>query len=125
MFPKTSRSPAWKKGRLTENVAAEYLRKQGLKVCDTNFRCKMGELDIVARDGKTLVFVEVRYRKSKAYGTPAETVDFKKQQRLIRASQFYLQRHDLDMPCRFDIVEGYKDKNQLSINWIKDAFQSF
>lgn len=123
MFKKPHKSPTQQQGYEAENTAVAFLRKQGLTICTTNFRCKMGEIDIIAKDATTLVFAEVRYRKNVTFGTPAETVTFSKRKKLIRASQYYLQRHNPDLPCRFDIVEIYGANHQTNINWVKDAFQ--
>jgi len=123
MFKKSRNSPTQELGYEAENKAVEFLRKQGMTICATNFRCKMGEIDIIAKDGTILIFAEVRYRKNLAFGTPAETVNFTKQKKLIRASQYYLQRHNPDLPCRFDIIEIYGANHQTGINWVKDAFQ--
>lgn len=87
-----------------ENVAARYLRNLGYKIIDRNFRCDLGEIDIVARDGNTLVFVEV---KTRAYDdpTPEEQVNTNKQHRVTKAARFYLKRYGTPQPAaRFDVV---------------------
>jgi putative endonuclease len=84
-----------------------------------NHRCRQGEIDLVMRDGDTLVFVEVRYRRGERFGTPAETVDRHKQRRLVAAAGHYLQGHPSPLPCRFDVVAiGGGDR----IEWLKNAF---
>lgn len=84
-----------------------------------NFYCKSGEIDLVARDGKYLVFVEVKYRRTKMSGYASAAVDWRKQQKISRAAQFYLIRYGYgDVPCRFDVVAI--DGNE--IRWIKNAF---
>src|ERR1700733_7096493 len=87
-----------------ENVAAGYLRNQGFTIIVRNFRCELGEIDIIARDGKTLVFVEV---KTRAYDdpTPEEQVNLTKQQTLTRVAHVYLSRYGIPQPpARFDVV---------------------
>jgi uncharacterized protein (TIGR00252 family) len=80
---------------------------------------RFGEIDLVMRDGATLVFVEVRYRRSDRFGAPAETVDRRKQQRLTAAANHYLQAHPTVLPCRFDVVAVSGGDR---IEWIKNAF---
>src|ERR1700733_3252528 len=87
-----------------ENVAAGYLRQQGFKIIARNFRCELGEIDIIARDGKTLVFVEV---KTRTYDDPQpeEQVNLAKQQTLTRVAHVYLSRYGIPQPpARFDVV---------------------
>jgi len=86
-----------------ENLAATYLRKQGMKILERNFRCSVGEVDIVAREGQTLVFVEV---KSRAYDDPApeDQITPDKQHRLTKAGKVYLGRFGVEPPARFDVV---------------------
>ncbi len=107
-------------GKEHEQQAADYLRQQGLKLLTQNFHAYRGELDLVMLDRKTLVFVEVRFRKNSAYGSAAETVTYKKQQRLVMAAQHYLQtnRQHCHLPCRFDVIAI----NSTKIDWIKNAF---
>ena len=108
-------------GRDKERLAGEYLARQGLRPVARNHRCRFGEIDIVMRDGDILVFVEVRYRASSRFGTPAETVDARKQRRLAAAAADYLKCHPSVLPCRFDVVAiGAQDQ----IQWVKDAFSA-
>ena len=79
-------------GTAAEDLALRYLEAQGMTLVTRNFRCRTGELDLIMRDGEQLVFVEVRSRRYIRYGTPAESVTRTKQQRLLRAAAFYLQR---------------------------------
>lgn len=92
-------------GRDGEAVAAEYLSNAGFRVIDRNVRFRSGELDLVAYEGETLVFVEVKARRSIAFGSPQEAVDRRKQLRLARLAETYLARRRLSKsPCRFDLV---------------------
>lgn len=115
-------SPSQDKGYSVERLAAEHLKNNGLKIKSTNFTCKLGEIDIIAIDKGTLVFAEVRHRKSSRYGTPAETVTYSKQKKLIKASQVYIQLNKIDMPCRFDVIESMQEAEICRFNWIKNAF---
>lgn len=89
-----------------EKKAAEYLAQKGYRILKQNFYTKFGEIDVIARDGRYLVFVEVKYRSSQRGGHPLETVDGKKQNRIKKAALFYLLRYGLpeNTPCRFDVV---------------------
>lgn len=107
-------------GTRKEQLAAEYLTRQGVRVLDRNFRCRQGEIDLVGRDGRYLVFFEVKYRRNECKGAPAEAVGYAKQQKIRYTAQMYLYRHRYpeDMPCRFDVVSILGDQ----ISWIRDAF---
>jgi putative endonuclease len=112
-------------GAHAEQLAADYLRKQGLTLHERNFSCKQGELDLVMEDGGTLVFVEVRYRKSARFGSAAETVTLAKQAKLLLAAQMYLLQHPKfnDNPSRFDVVgvtPGVANSHEFT--WLKNAF---
>lgn len=120
-----------RKGRITEQAALDYLRLQGLRLITRNYSCRLGEIDLImVQHGKpqpkTLVFVEVRYRQSKAYGGAAASVNFKKRARLIRTASQYLQTHSKYQawPCRFDVVALTGGLDALSINWLVGAFES-
>jgi putative endonuclease len=90
-------------GQRSENLAATFLRKAGMKILERNFRCPLGEIDIVARDGQTLVFVEV---KSRSYDEPQpeEQVNQQKQHQITKAAKMYLGRFGVEPPARFDVV---------------------
>lgn len=108
-----------KTGSHHEEQAAAFLEKNGLKILERNFFCRSGEIDLVARDGKYLVFVEVKYRATTVSGEAAAAVDRRKQCRISRAAQFYLLRYGYgEPPCRFDVVAIDGDE----VRWIRDAF---
>ncbi len=116
-------------GNIGEEAAVITLKKQGYKIIERNYRTKMGEIDIIAKDGEYTVFVEVRLRKSNNFGTPADTIDERKQQKIIKTAQMYAVKNDIyDTPMRFDAVlinadiDGTKLVN-TKIEIIKDAFQ--
>ena len=114
-------------GQSTETMALEYLQQQGLSLLERNFRCKMGEIDLIMTDNVDgLLFVEVRYRKSNFFGGAAASVTQKKQRKLIRTAQLYLQINSLSERCysRFDVVALSGTHAPYQIEWIKDAFQA-
>lgn len=108
-------------GTVYEKRAGVYLTEQGYQILEYNFRCRLGEIDIVAKDGAYLVFVEVKYRKSTGSGSPLEAVDYKKQKIISRTASYYCLTHGYGetMPCRFDVVAVLGDKIQL----IQNAFE--
>ena len=106
-------------GDAKEGIARRFLEDRGLTLVAHNVRCRHGEIDLVMRDEHTLVFVEVRYRRSERFGGAAASVDRRKQARLMAAAGYYLQRHPTDLPCRFDVVAiGAQDR----VQWIQNAF---
>ena len=112
-------------GQAAENIAAGFLRAKGLEILERNFLRRLGDLDIVARDGDILVIAEVRTRASNRYGGAAASVDARKQQRIIRAaSQLLQQRKDLArLRVRFDVIAvSNMDGEQPRIEWIQHAF---
>ena len=113
---------AIERGEWAEDLAAQHLLANGLKPVQRNHRCRWGEIDLIMRDRQTLVFVEVRFRSRANYGNGAQSVDARKQCKLINAAEHYLQSHATlrDVPCRFDVVSVSKNNSQ----WIKDAFQA-
>ncbi|MCR4693343.1 MAG: YraN family protein [Firmicutes bacterium] len=112
-------------GDFGETEACKYLESKNIKVLKRNYHERGGEIDIIAKDEETIVFAEVKTRISQNYGTPAEFVDYKKQEKIIKTAISYLGSDDIDM--RFDVIEVMykKDKNALlvtEINHIKGAF---
>lgn len=106
-------------GEQYESAAAYYLEQSGYEIVERNYRCRIGEIDLIARDGEYLVFCEVKFRQSHAKGNPLEAVGRKKQQTLIKCAQWYLVEHDLqDIPCRFDVIGITKQQIYL----LKNAF---
>jgi putative endonuclease len=108
-----------------ENVAAKYLRNLEYRILIRNFACKFGEVDIIARDGKTLVFVEVKTRKEgEDNPEPDEQVNYEKQRKITRCADYYLARYGNNMPpVRFDVVAVTWPRNQEPIiRHITDAF---
>lgn len=114
---------ALNKGAEAENAAADFLRNAGLIIVEQNFNTKLGEIDLVAKDGQMLVFVEVRYRKQSTFGTGVESVTVHKQKRIIKAAKIYLQKHfgPKEPACRFDVIGVHGRPFQF--NWIENAFE--
>ncbi len=108
-------------GSEKEMLAAEFLKSGGYQILEMNYRCRQGELDIVARRGDLLVIAEVKYRAGSACGDPAEAVDVRKQRKICRVTLDYLMRHPQfqEKPCRFDVICVYGDGQ---IRHIEDAF---
>ncbi len=104
-----------------ERLACAYLQGSGLRLVARNYRCRLGEIDLIMRDRDTLAFVEVRYRASTRFGTPAETVGPKKRQRLAAAAAHYLARHPTTLACRFDVLAI---TGTDAIDWIRNAFNA-
>jgi putative endonuclease len=129
--PRASRMPSGRRtakqlaGAAAENIAADFLRAKGLEILERNYRRRLGELDIVARDGDVLVIAEVRTRASDRYGGAAASVDARKQQRIIRATCLLLQRRkDLArLRVRFDVIVVSNIASETSaVEWIQHAF---
>lgn len=113
-------------GKQAEADACDYLQRQGLTLVERNYLCKRGEIDLIMREKHTTVFVEVRYRRSNRFGSSAESVDWRKQEKLLATAQHYLQQHPkaAQHPCRFDVVALTAKNKQQQIDWIVNAFQA-
>lgn len=107
------------RGESAEALAASFLQRRGLKILARNYRCRFGEIDLVAQSGAILVFVEVRSRRSDAFGGPAESITATKRRRLVAAARHYLAAAG-ERPARFDVVLMRGEPPQ--IEWIADAF---
>jgi putative endonuclease len=118
-----SRKPDVEKtsGEHAEARAEVFLVQQGLVKRAKNYRCKLGEIDLIMQHTDTLVFVEVRLRTHQAFASAAESVTIRKQQKIIKAAQYYLQEHQLTdkANCRFDVI-AFSDNG--APEWIRDAF---
>lgn len=95
-----------KTGAEYEKKAAQYLQTLGYEVIERNFRCRQGEIDLIAKDGEYLVFIEVKYRKDARLGEPLEAVDYRKRRRISETASYYCFSHGISQqqPCRFDAV---------------------
>lgn len=122
----TSTANNREKGKQIETQACKLIAKQGLKLLERNFTKKTGEIDIIALDqNQDLVFIEVRFRQNQNFGEGFETVDFKKQQKIINTAKLFLssqikyQHH----ACRFDIISASTYNGELQLKWLKHAFE--
>ncbi len=108
-------------GTEMERLAAEFLEREGFEILEMNYRCRIGEIDIVAREGRYLVFTEVKYRTDGRKGDPLEAVDTRKQRTILKVAMYYMKAKGLmtDTPCRFDAV-GISENG--SIRLVRDAF---
>jgi putative endonuclease len=116
-------SPTQQLGNKVEKLVCAYLQTEGLTLITENFFTPFGELDLIMQDGKTLAFIEVRYRKSSLFGNGAESVTRSKQRKIIRSALCYLQKHPTRQGCRFDVVTVQPADHEVDIDWIKGAFQ--
>lgn len=108
-----------KKGTFYEDAACEYLKKQGVVILERNYRCRQGEIDIIARDGNCTVFAEVKYRKDNAFGDALAAVGRTKQRKICRSALVYCMYHPWIESVRYDVI-GITD---TKIEWIKNAFE--
>ena len=93
-------------GSYYETMASDYLIQKGYEILEHNFRSKFGEIDIIARDKEYIVFIEVKYRKTKQFGYPREAVTYKKQRHIIRTAEYFLLTQiGKEQSCRFDVIE--------------------
>ena len=112
-------------GANAESIAGQYLQSLGLQLLAQNFRTKAGEIDLIMRDGETLVFVEVRYRRAVDFGLPVETISAAKRRRIVRAAAHYLTTLLTIPDCRFDVITLVGDTpTSESCDWIKGAFDT-
>lgn len=111
-------------GQSGEKIAADFLHRRGYAILVRNYRRRTGEIDIIAREGEMLVFIEVKTRSGGAYGSPAAAITPRKQRQISRTAQYYLAEQDLfDTPARFDVITVVFDNNhQPEIELIPDAF---
>jgi putative endonuclease len=110
-------------GKTGEDLACRELERRGYAIVARRFRLRSGELDIVARDGAVLVFVEVKTRAGRRFGTAAEAVTGTKQRRIARLAHEYLVRHRIaDCPCRFDVVSVHVEAGAPAVEIIQNAF---
>lgn len=107
-----------KTGAAYEEKAAAYLKEKGYCILEKNYRCHLGEIDLIAEENGYLVFIEVKYRRTSRLGTGEEAVDGRKQRRIVSAAKWYLMEHRVQWRCRFDVVA----MNGTEITVIQNAF---
>lgn len=113
-------------GRFGEETAAHFLKEQGYRIIQRNFRCRLGEVDLIACNRDYIVFVEVKLRKSNRFGYAMEYVTAAKQRRIIKAASCWLVSNRTSLQPRFDVIEVYAPEGtggRVSVNHIEDAFQ--
>lgn len=111
-------------GKNGEDFVAVYLTEQGMQVVARNYYSRYGEIDLIARDGDTMAFIEVKTRKGVQYGVAAEAVGMVKQRKLIKTAYCYIMENDLDgYNFRFDIAQVYYKTGSMEIEYIKNAFE--
>jgi len=110
------------RGKDAENRACRYLQAHGLQLLHRNYRSNRGEIDLILQDTDSLVFVEVRYRRQPGFGSAAESVDWRKQSKLIACARHFMQAHPdtARQPCRFDVISVKGSSSD--IEWIQNAF---
>jgi putative endonuclease len=116
----TTRQDRRLSGRQGEDEALAYLEQCGLRFLQRNYRCKLGEIDLIMQESDVLVFVEVRKRHPGTYGSAAESVTRRKQQKLVRTAQHFLQNTNQVCPCRFDVVALDGDR----VSWLKNVIEA-
>lgn len=109
------------RGELAETLAADFLLGQGLRITGRNYRCRYGEIDLIAREGMTVVFVEVRSRANETYGGAAASINTAKREKLIKTARHYLAGITPLPPCRFDAVLLTGEPPR--IEWIRNAIE--
>ncbi|NLL71057.1 MAG: YraN family protein [Epulopiscium sp.] len=110
-------------GACGEDLAFTYLESLGYHILEKNFRCKIGEIDLIAQHNESIVFIEVKYRRTLSYGYPCEAVHRTKQKTISKVALYYLKKYNLfDSSCRFDVVEIIQNKDETQIHLIQNAF---
>ena len=107
-------------GAFKESLAADYLKSKGVKILEQNYRCRAGEIDLIASDGEQIIFLEVKYRSSGSMGESLRAVDHRKRKVICKVAGYYLYSvlHSMDLSCRFDVI----GIDQGDITWIQNAF---
>ena len=108
-------------GREGEAAAAAYLRKKRYEVIGANYRCRFGELDLIAKKQELVIFVEVKLRKNNRFGAASDAVTAAKQEKLRKAAASWMVSHECEAPARFDVIEVYTETGR--INHIENAFE--
>jgi len=108
-------------GAAGEDAAVRYLEKIGYTILERNYRLRIGEVDVIARDEEYLVFIEVKTRHSQRFGSPFEAVDVRKQQQIVKVAAAYMQERDI--PVRFDVVAVIRNGRDIRVELLKNAFE--
>lgn len=118
------KTPEQSKGQIAEEQALNFLQRRGLRLIERNYRCRYGEIDLVMEEGRTIVFVEVRFRRDPRFGGALESVDRRKQAKLLASAAQFLKDKKLDRPARFDVAAMAPEPGGIAVDWVKDAFQA-
>lgn len=130
LFEKPAKPQSTTIGQNAEDLALQFLQSKGMRLVERNYRCKMGEIDLIMQHKTELVFVEVRYRKHTNFGSGAESIDYRKQQKILKSAEHFLQSHKkyAKQPCRIDVISITAPINtsaqQANIDWIPNAIQA-
>lgn len=109
-------------GKQGEDLAEAYIRKRGYRILERNFRTPVGEIDLIARDGEQIVFIEVKARMNDGFGKPFEAVTPKKQERIRKAALLYLKRMKTEAPARFDVISIVIRDGKPDVEYLPHAF---
>lgn len=109
-------------GKKGEELAVDFLKKLGYQIIATNWQEKKYEIDIIAQDNNQIIFVEVKTRNTDYFGNPAEAVTLAKQKHLIEGAHYYIEKNEIDLECRFDVIAVVLNAAKKKIEHIKDAF---
>lgn len=113
-------------GKLAELKACEFLKKKKYKLLDVNYSTRFGEIDLIMQKDNFICFIEVKARNEKSIASPAEFVDYRKQQKIITTAEIYLSDHNMNLQPRFDVVEVYTENNKIkSIKHLENAFELY
>ena len=111
-------------GKLGEDIACDFLIKNYYEIIERNFKCKMGEIDIIAKEGNELIFVEVKTRAQNEFGTPADAVNKRKKSHIYHVAEYYLMINKIEnVFCRIDVIEVYIYGDKYKINYLKNCVQ--
>jgi len=111
-------------GKNSESLAAIYLKRQGYRIIEQNYRTRMGEIDIIAKDNETIAFIEVKSRSSAAFGSPKYAITLQKRRKISKLAQQYLKStHQSHVRARFDVVAIFSNSGRDTIELIKNAFE--
>lgn len=118
-----NRNKHLQQGQQAEQLACEYLQQQGLTLVERNYYCRLGEIDLIMQHHKSLVFIEVRYRKNNLFGGAIGSITTKKQDKLQKTALHYLQQHKTRQNSRFDVIAITGQGPQQTLEWLQNVFQ--
>jgi putative endonuclease len=110
-------------GKEGEEIALRFFRKKGYRIIERNYRTPLGEIDLIAKDGDVIVFIEVKTRIDIAFGRPFEAVDWRKKEKIKKVSLCFLKRFRYEVPARFDVLSINIENGEKKVEHIRDAFE--